>query len=113
MIPGLKQDEEDDEELPPLEQPSTETLGKERNQKQLSKLIDDNSEPSTSEEQSPEKEQDIASEINKQLDIVAKAKNKAETEQSSTPSNLIQYEDEEEENTAAEENDYNDLEELD
>ena len=82
-------------------------------QKQVNKLIDENSEPSTSEEQSPEKDENIASAINKQLDSLANAKNK-EAEQKTTPSNLIQYdENSDEENAAAGENDYNDLEELD
>ena len=69
MIPGLKDqeenDEEDDEELPPLEKPSSEEVDKERREKQVNKLIDENSEPSTSEEQSPEKDENIASAINK------------------------------------------------
>ena len=69
VIPGLKDqeepDEEDDEELPPLEKPSSEEVEKEMRQKQVNKLIDENSEPSTSEEQSPEKDENIASAINK------------------------------------------------
>ena len=76
-------------------------------------MIEETSEPSTSEEQSPEKDENISTAINKQLDILANAKNQVEAEQKETPSNLIQYDDSDEENAAGEENDYNDLEELD